>query len=482
MNWPWKRTPPPAAIPRPIAGAASGRREKLTDPNPAIFGPPPYPAPRLPGLPPHEAPQGRPGWWSAALPQNRLLYPDDSLNRLLEELRRTVPILDRAVTVLVGLIGKVQFTGSARGVDELERWAQSVRVNQTSRGLQSWLEAHADAMLLYGKGVGEVVPARAGGPAGLPYDIYALTNLDPRSIVFLVTDDPLQLLPLQRQRGLAYLQPLNPELLLTSVHAAQTDSPHGHSLYRSVPFVAKAARIIENATAQAWERLGAPDFHINWEPPDGFADPGGSMADTVLSDLKSQWNQVMSGKDPSAGSVADFFTAGKIKVEIIGKEGLPLSITETHRTFMEQLVAASGLPSWMLGFHWSSTERMAQQQAEILVAQIEALRRHLQPALDTLVELRQRFAGKSARVKVVWSAISLHDLTEQARGLAWQEQARQRRIANAVTMWHLGIWSQLEAAQAIDPALTRVDRPLAVPPSLPNAGPGVVGPEEQYRG
>src|SRR5262249_50774974 len=36
----------------------------------------------------HEAPRGRPGWWSAALPQARLLYPDDALNLLLEEMRR----------------------------------------------------------------------------------------------------------------------------------------------------------------------------------------------------------------------------------------------------------------------------------------------------------------------------------------------------------------------------------------------------------
>src|SRR5438093_965204 len=69
---------------------------------------PPY-SPPVPPQPPHDEPRGRPGWWSAALPQARLLYPDDALNMLLEEMRRTVPILDRAITVLIGLCGQVEF-------------------------------------------------------------------------------------------------------------------------------------------------------------------------------------------------------------------------------------------------------------------------------------------------------------------------------------------------------------------------------------
>jgi hypothetical protein len=425
---------------------------------------------------PHREPEGRPGWWRAALPTSGLLYPDDGLFTLLEEMRRTVPVLDRATSILVGLIGQPGFAAAPSVQAELEEWARRVKVNQTGRGLSTWLWVHADAMLLYGKGVGEIVPAD-----GLR-EVYALANLDPRSVLFRVTEDPLTLVPLQRQGMPGLFAELDPELALISVNAAACDQPHGISLYRSLPFVAKVMRVVENATAQAWQRLGAPDFHINWEPPEGLADPMGGIASDVLDDLKQQWMSIMSARDPANNGVSDFFTAGKIKVSVIGAEGLGLPITETHRTFMEQLVGVTGLPSWMLGFHWATTERMALQQSEVLVATIEAYRRQLTPALEQLIDLRQRMTGRSGRVKLAWPKVSLHDLTEQARGWAWQEQAKQRRIANAVAMWQLGIWNQLQAAQSIDPAIAAVDRPLDAPPVLPSAGPLAVSPHDGYPG
>jgi len=58
--------------------------------------------------------------------------------------------------------------------------------------------------------------------------------------------------------------------------------------------------------------------------------------------------------------------------------------------------------------------------------------------------LRNAFEGKSGRVKVRWSKVSLHDLTEQARGRAWEQQARGREIANAAAMWQLGFWDQTD--------------------------------------
>ncbi len=83
-----------------------------------------------PAAAPPEPPIGCPGWWSATLPQARLLYPDDQLNILLEEMRRAVPILDWAITALTGLVGKLEFTGSKAAVADFNDWAQRVRINQ----------------------------------------------------------------------------------------------------------------------------------------------------------------------------------------------------------------------------------------------------------------------------------------------------------------------------------------------------------------
>ena len=243
------------------------------------------------------------------------------------------------------------------------------------------------------------------------------------------------------------------------------DSSIGTSLYRSLPFVAKACRTIENATTQLWERLGAPPFHINWDQGNALGDPAGALADGVLDGLRAAWKQTMQSK--AAGEAADFFSAGKVSVEVVGAHGTPIAVTESFRVFCEQLVSATGLPPWLLGLHWSSTERLAGQQADLLIAQIEALRRAVQPELERLIDLRQRLAGQSGRVTVGWTPISLHDLTERAKAQAWAEQTLTRRIQNAASMWQLGFWSQQQAARYADPTLTGAHRALAAPPKLP---------------
>ena len=56
------------------------------------------------------------------------------------------------------------------------------------------------------------------------------------------------------------------------------------------------------------------------------------------------------------------------------------------------------------------------------------------------------------------------------------------RISNAVNLWYLGIYDQLQAARDIDPTLEGVATPLATPPLLPNSGSPVVSPNEGYGG
>jgi hypothetical protein len=287
---------------------------------------------------------------------------------------------------------------------------------------------------------------------------------------------------LQRQRHAVAPVPLNRHTVVVSLNGGHVDRPHGVSLFRSVPFVARAARTIENATVQAWERLGAPPFHVNWQPEDAFHDPQGTLATEVLADLKGSWDKVMSAREPQAGSVTDFFTSGRVTVSVLGHEGTPFSISEPFRTFAEQIVCLTGLPAWLLGMHWSSTERLASQQAELIVAQIEGIRRSVLPQIEQIVETRQALAGKSGRYRLKWTPITLHDETEQARARAWRAQALEREIANATTLWHLGLINQAQAAQRIDPALVAVDRELSAPPLLPNEGNVLLSPEEGYGG
>lgn len=47
------------------------------------------------------------------------------------------------------------------------------------------------------------------------------------------------------------------------------------------------------------------------------------------------------------------------------------------RQILEQVVAKTGIPPFMLGLSWSSTERMSSQQADMLTTEITAIRRTL---------------------------------------------------------------------------------------------------------
>ncbi len=51
------------------------------------------------------------------------------------------------------------------------------------------------------------------------------------------------------------------------------------------------------------------------------------------------------------------------------------------RQMLEQIVAKLGLPPFLLGLSWSSTERMSSQQADVLTSELEAYRRVLTPVV-----------------------------------------------------------------------------------------------------
>lgn len=419
----------------------------------------------------------RPGWWHSALPQNGLMYPDDNLLSLMEELRRTLPLVDRALSCLVQLCGEIKVEGDKAVVDELNQWLCRVPNNQLQHGFQTFAEAHLCDMLLYGKGVCEFVPNRGRT------DIACLVNVDPRSIVYRVTDDPLKLDVLQRQTHAFELKSLNPTTVLVSVNQGRTDRPHGMSLFQACPFVARAQRLIENATAQQWQRIGAPPFHINWQadPKEEFYDPQATLAQEVLSDLKASWDNVMTAKDLETNEVTDMFSSGNVTISTLGMDGQPLLITEPYRVFAEQIIGVTGIPAFLLGMHWSRAERMAGTQAEVMLAFIKAIRRSVQVQFEQLIDWRQRLAGKSGKVKLRWSDVTLHDAVEKARAACWEEQARQRKIANETELWNLGLIDQRRVSMRIDPHMGPIARPLPAPPAAPPFGPGSVDPTDPTR-
>lgn len=374
--------------------------------------------------------------------------------RLYAEMRRTFPLLDVAVTRLVQLCGHPRIEGPAAVREALERWMSAVPTGPVQRGLGGWVEAQLDHMLVYGRAVGRI------RLTATRRDVGAVLTVDPAETKLETASGETEVRVFWRPLGQFDWQELSPALTLLSLRAPQ-GALCGASLLRSLPFVAEACSIIENATAQVWQRMGCPSFHVSWNPQ-GTDDPGGSAGAAIAEELQQTFEQMMRAR--RQGEVKDWFTSGPITATLLGSPGQITAVEESFRVFAEQMVAATGLPPWLLGLHWSTTERLSVQQADFLVAGVEALRRELQPQLEYLLDLRQRLRGDPGRFRVTWPPINLRDAAEQARALAWREQATARRIENARKMWELGFWSQDRAAREADPTLTDIDRRLPAPP------------------
>ena len=63
------------------------------------------------------------------------------------------------------------------------------------------------------------------------------------------------------------------------------------------------------------------------------------------------------------------------------------------RQMLEQIVAKLGIPPFLLGLNWSTTERMSAQQADILTSELESYRRLVEPAILKICNLFLRLRG-----------------------------------------------------------------------------------------
>lgn len=93
----------------------------------------------------------------------------------------------------------------------------------------------------------------------------------------------------------------------------------------------------------------------------------------------------------------------------IGADNQVLDSEVPVRQILEQLVARTGIPPFLLGLSWSSTERMSTQQADMMTSELTAIRRGLEPVVERICELWLALHGFDRRVTVDWEDINLQD-------------------------------------------------------------------------
>lgn len=334
---------------------------------------------------------------------------------LYRAIREGVPILDAAIWKLVRLCGGVGVRcADPKAQAGLEEFFRTVDTGWGQRGIQSFLDRYLDDLFTCGHGLGEIVLDPEGK------EIAALLCADPEQVEVKIGDSPLDFTlcraGLGEERALPYQ-----ELLLFTPFQPTGDAPCGVSLLRSMPFLAGILLKIFQATGQNWERAGNLRFAVVCKPGEGEE----AFAQERCGLLAREWSAAMqAGRE---GSVRDFVAVGDVDIKVIGADGPILDSQAPVRQILEQLVARTGIPPFMLGLSWSSTERMSAQQADMLTTEVTAIRRAVEPALCRTAELWLRLHGFDGRAEIVWEDINLQDMVEEARARLYRAQAEKLR-------------------------------------------------------
>ena len=80
-------------------------------------------------------------------------------------------------------------------------------------------------------------------------------------------------------------------------------------------------------------------------------------------------------KAGKCGNVRECVAVGDVDIKVVGADNQVLDSEVPVRQILEQLIARTGIPPFLLGLFWSSTERMSAQQADLLTSEITAIRR-----------------------------------------------------------------------------------------------------------
>ena len=334
---------------------------------------------------------------------------------IYRQMREAVPVLDAAVGKLIRLSGGFGVKcRDPRAQQALEEFLRTVPCGRGQIGIDSFLTGYLDSLLTYGRAVGELVVAGGKLRAVCWGDVLALEAQQ--------GDSPLDTVLWGRDaKGLMRPLPYQHLLLFTTLNP-EPGHPYGVSIFRGMPFLADILMKIYHTIGSNWERAGNIRYSVICK--------GGENMDPALvqergKQVATEWAKAM--EDGKNGTVRDFVAVGDVQISVIGGEAPILDSEVPVRQVLEQLVAKTGLPPFLLGLNWSTTERMSTQQADLLTSELWALRRTVEPTVAKICRTFLSLEGLDNRVDILWNEISLQDITEQAKAELYRAQAEKAR-------------------------------------------------------
>ena len=322
-----------------------------------------------------------------------------------------MPIIDAAIFKIVRLTGGYAVkTDDPAAQKYLDSALSSLNVGGNRRGIYAFTESFLEQLLTCGTALGEIVTDVSGAPVGLynspldnirfarnengfDVDIYVLENAGERRV--------------ERR-----------DLCLMSVLSPDPGAITGNSILKGLPFVSSILLKIYETIGENWERAGALRYAVTYDPG---SDPAGkSFAKERAEQIASEWSRAMR----KGAETRDFVAVGDVKIKVIGAESAALDSEVPVRQLLEQIVAKTGLPPFMLGLSWSSTERMSAQQADALTSELESYRRALDPIIEQIAAQCLMSAGYRPGAEVVWDEITLQDEVEESRAALYRAQTK----------------------------------------------------------
>ncbi|MDD6012904.1 MAG: serine/threonine protein phosphatase [Oscillospiraceae bacterium] len=331
---------------------------------------------------------------------------------LYKSLREAVPIIDAAIMKIVRLLGTFSISCENEKVQAaLRDFLSSVKVGGTRQGIDAFLSTYFEQLLTCGTALGEIVTDGR--------EITHLFNGDLRSVRLSEGASPLEI-TVNADSGNGKFYPVKyPSLVLLCVHNPEPGKIYGTSILKGLPFVSDILLTIYNTIGVNWERVGNVRFAVTYKPQNDAVDK--AYAKERAMQVASEWSRTM--HDGSA--VRDFVAVGDVSIKAIGADNQILDSDVPVREMLEQIIAKLGIPPFLLGLSWSTTERMSHQQADILTSEIDAYRREVTPTVRKICDLWLRLNGISCDYTVDWEDITLQDITELSQSRYYDAQSQQ---------------------------------------------------------
>lgn len=339
-----------------------------------------------------------------------------------EVLREGIPIIDSAIRRLISLNGTIKIIGdNPKIVKELEDFCLNVPVNDTQKGIHAFLENASNETFEQGFSLSEFIATSD------MKDIAGLRVADSKHIIYRRNAEgkaepwyrypgsqPLTTLSLpgtliDRIINATYGQvvsvigaqeeKLNPENKIYFSINNENGNPYGVSIMRSMEFCAQILVTIENSFKHVFERFGDPSFHLHYKSnKTGQQD----NLESRRTALQNDWNTVIGAK--RAGKSADLVTAGsqdsEVQIKVIGSDNQIITADVPLKQVTEQLIGRTGLAAWTLGRYWSSTERMATLEVEMMLQDAKIRQLAMMPEFVRLFSIYLTIRGYK------WKAIT----------------------------------------------------------------------------